>query len=185
MSAFEQSFSKGDLEKLFSVNLNTGELLWKERDIYTFKTVGAGKSWNLKYSNKPAGHTRKADGYREVGFKGRLTLIHRIVWCLNYGEWPQGQIDHIDGNPSNNSLINLRLATNQENCKNQKVRITNKSGVTGVRLHSNNKYVAYIKNLFGDQEHLGYFFSLEKAIQARKQKEEEYGYHINHGRVIT
>lgn len=76
-------------------------------------------------------------GYRvwTVKFKKRNVQIHRIIWQLFYGTIPQGLVvDHIDGNPLNNEISNLRLITQAENRRNTKKSVKNKSGVSGVFL---------------------------------------------------
>lgn len=40
---------------------------------------------------------------------------HRVIWCMEHGSWPKGDIDHLDGNGLNNRLENMRLVTRQEN----------------------------------------------------------------------
>lgn len=65
--------------------------------------------------------SRRKDGYIEIG-QGRAKnnlLAHRVAWRLTYGYWPS-EIDHIDGNPSNNKLSNLKEKTHQENLMNSK-----------------------------------------------------------------
>lgn len=63
----------------------------------------------------------RSDGYSQVWINGRMEGYHRVVKCLELKEdIPPGiQIDHRDGNPTNNSLDNLRLVTNRENQQNQ------------------------------------------------------------------
>lgn len=185
MSGFEDKFSKDDLDKLFLVDTVSGKLFWKERPLDSFKTVGAGKIWNKRYASKQAGHTKK-DGYCVVGIHGVLNLVHRVIWLLHSGSWPKNQIDHIDGDCSNNSLTNLREVCNQENSKNQKLRKNNRFGVTGVNFRKDiNKYRAYVQTPKGELENLGLFSSIDLAIKARKNKETEYNYHPNHGRSST
>lgn len=65
-----------------------------------------------------AGTTRK-DGYKVVRVNKKGYLVHRLIWEHFRGPIPKGfYIDHIDRNPSNNKLENLRLVTNQENAFN-------------------------------------------------------------------
>ena len=93
--------------------------------------------------------------------------VHRLVaeaFLLN----PENKkcVDHIDGDRTNNKLINLRYATNSENSCNQKLSKRNTSGTKGVYYEkSNKKWRATIKiNL--KSIHLGYFERVEDAIQA-------------------
>ena len=66
-----------------------------------------------------AGYKNKL-GYIEIRFKGDLYLAHRLAWFLHFKEWPKGQIDHIDGNPTNNRISNLRDVDERANHQNQK-----------------------------------------------------------------
>ena len=57
-------------------------------------------------------------GYRQLTINGRSYLAHRMAWLYVNGEWPKGQIDHIDGNNQNNHPDNLRVfASNAEHLR--------------------------------------------------------------------
>lgn len=74
-------------------------------------------------------------GYWTVKVNSKAYKVHRILWEMFYGKIPSKmQIDHIDGNRTNNDLTNLRLVTHKVNGRNQKRRTTNTSGVTGVNI---------------------------------------------------
>lgn len=77
-----------------------------------------------------AGHETPR-GYIKVKIKQKGHFAHRIIFLWHHGYCPE-IIDHIDGNRANNKIENLRPATKSENCTNQKVRSTNKSGTKGV-----------------------------------------------------
>ena len=72
-----------------------------------------------RYVGKQAGTLRK-DGYYSVRVNGSLYLAHRLIFLMHHGYLPE-MIDHIDGNPSNNLITNLREATNQQNQFNSKL----------------------------------------------------------------
>lgn len=74
-------------------------------------------------------HTK---GYIQITIGGARYLAHRLAWFFEYGMWPSNQIDHINGNRSDNSIVNLRDVSNAENGRNAKRFVTNRSGVTGV-----------------------------------------------------
>jgi hypothetical protein len=61
------------------------------------------------------------------------TLAHRIIWKLVHGDIPEGMvIDHINGNPFDNRLHNLRLVTHTENCRNARSHTTNSTRLKGI-----------------------------------------------------
>src|SRR5512135_183213 len=83
-----------EARKLISYDCDTGLITWK---------VSRGKA----KSGDIAGYVN-GEGYICIKIKGKMYLAHRLAWLMNYGEWPNGIIDHIDHNKQNNSLENLR-----------------------------------------------------------------------------
>jgi hypothetical protein len=79
-----------------------------------------------------AGCLHKGKGYIHVKIKAKSFKAHRLVFLYHHGYLPE-IVDHIDGNKRNNKIENLRAATKEENCRNQKIRSTNKSGYKGVK----------------------------------------------------
>jgi len=104
-------------------------------------------------------------GYKMIRLDNMLYLSHRLAWLYVYGNWPVNQIDHINGNRLDNSLANLREATNMENAQNRfNLRKNNKSGFAGVR-KENNKWLAEIKVNYIPIR-IGLFNTPEEASQA-------------------
>lgn len=64
--------------------------------------------------------TRHREGYWQVRVDGRLYKAHRLAWLHVTGEWPQNEIDHRDGDNSNNRFANLRDVTSEVNKQNQR-----------------------------------------------------------------
>jgi len=89
-----------------------------------------------------AGHLHSR-GYIHVGVFGKQYKAHRLIWLYMTGNFPEHDIDHIDGNRSNNSWKNLRESSRSQNCRNQKFR-GNSSGYKGVSLR-NGTYSARIR----------------------------------------
>lgn len=106
-------------------------------------------------------------------------LVHRVIWLLHYKSWPSDEIDHIDGNRSNNKIQNLRVVAAIENAKNLRLSKLNTSGRTGV-YSMNSRFAAAIgyryKTIF-----LG-VGTFEECVALRESAENKYGYHENHGK---
>lgn len=91
--------------------------------------------WRVQIGQRRPGEEAGGfDGRRRhrIRLDGHLYLSHRLAWLLHYGEWPSEVIDHIDGDPSNNRISNLRSATQAQNTWNSRRRSDNTSGVRGV-----------------------------------------------------
>jgi len=125
------------------------------------------------------GTTRK-DGYIRVSINNKLYYSHRLIYMMFYGEMPI-QIDHIDGNPSNNKIENLRKADNTKNSFNKNLYKSNTSGVKNVYWDKNCKKWAVLIQAFGKKKYLGLFKDLELAelvaIEARNKYHKEYANH--------
>ena len=117
-------------------------------------------------------------GYKLINLKNNRKWksfgVHRLVakaFLENHDNKPK--VDHIDNNPANNNVKNLRWCSQKENLANQGKRKTNKSGFKGVSFDKNsNKYRAMI-NINGKNKHLGLFETPEEASYAYETKAKE------------
>lgn len=121
------------LKELLDYNSETGVLYWKERDLKWFNKEHQCTAWNTKYADKVAERiTNSKNGpYKVTCIFDANIKTHHVVWMLHNGRWPE-QIDHINGNPSDNRIENLRESNATLNNRNQKMQHNNKSGYTGV-----------------------------------------------------
>lgn len=104
--------------------------------------------------------------------KPKQIKAHRLAWYITYGELPS-IIDHIDGNPSNNSLDNLRPCTNKQNQMNRGKGTNNTSGYKGVAWHKHKKkWMASIRDN-GKKEFLGYYNSPKEASAIYEKRAKE------------
>lgn len=134
-------------------------------------TIVDGRRLVWRMTGRQAGHTTE-DGYIAVRLGGCLYLAHRLIFLMEHGYLPP-LIDHIDRDPSNNHITNLRAADKRINAINTGLASNNKSGVKGVSWHkAGNKWTAQIKDK-GRKIHLGSYSLLEDAIAARLKAEEE------------
>ena len=96
--------------------------------------------------------------------------LHRFIMKCPIGK----DVDHIDGNTSNNSKKNLRICTMQQNNFNRRVQSNNTTGVAGVSfLKYRNKYRARIM-VNNRMIYLGSFDTIEEAKEVRKEAEIKY-----------
>lgn len=181
--------SKGDamlskklLQECFIYDESTGLLTWKSRPSSHFKSERYRKAFNKRMSGKIAGSIDIQTGYIKLSISDKTYYAHRIIMELSGFGTKDFQIDHINGNKSDNRLCNLRVVDGEGNAKNQKRAINNSSGYVGVTWSKDMlKWRAAI-SINKKLTHIGYYDSIEDAVAARKGMELKNGYHSNHGR---
>jgi hypothetical protein len=97
---------------------------------------------------------------------------HRIAWLIAHGSLPKIDIDHINGDRSDNRISNLRAVSRQINLQNMRhANRLNKSGLLGVS--PNHKRWAASIRINGKKKHIGTFdtpneaqaaYAFEKAV---------------------
>lgn len=103
-------------------------------------------------------------GYRYIGVDGKGYTAYRLAWLYVYGDFPSGDIDHINRNPTDDRIANLRSVSHSENLHNTLHR-NPKSGHKGVYRTKENKWQARIRVNY-KLHHLGTFASMEEAANA-------------------
>ncbi len=106
------------------------EILHYDPEAGTFTWLKSNSTKGL--IGKRAGYVDAHQGYRRVNLGGKCYREQRLAWFYMKGEWPIGDVDHIDGNKSDNRWINLRQATRSQNMCNKGVRCDSKSGLKGI-----------------------------------------------------
>ena len=149
------------LNELLQYNPDTGDLRWK---VHLWpQRVGVIATWISKR------------GYHCLKIRGKKYLAHRIIWGLHTGEdLPQGMvIDHINHNPGDNRICNLRCVTQSENAHNttQSNNLTPDISRKGLTSAGGGRWQVSIyvggKNIF-----CGTYDTLSEAIDARKKAED-------------
>lgn len=112
--------------------------------------------WLESLTRRKAGTKAARRPYVQLSIGGKLYYAHRLAWLVVYGEFPKGQLDHINGDPSDNRIANLREATPRQNSANTRAHRDNKSGYKGIFKLKSGKYMAAIKE-DGRLNYLGVF----------------------------
>lgn len=112
-------------------------------------------------------------GYIQIMIDRSSYKAHRLAWLYVHGEWPPHHIDHINRNPLDNRIANLRRATNAQNAMNTKLSSNNRSGYKGIWWSARmKKWGAQIgartRTSSCDSKHIGYFPTKEAAVAARR-----------------
>jgi len=152
-----------NVNDIFRYDLETGKLYYK---------IDSNKN-NLAGSE--AGRLYDA-GYLIVSW-GRDFKVHRVIWLLAYGKWPDGVIDHKDGNKQNNLLSNLRDVSQKVNMKGAWTP-SGSLKIVGVSSHIKNGNVMFAAAMSRDKikYRLGTYNNLFDACCSRKSAELEYKY---------
>ena len=108
------------VKSLFDYDEATGILYWKSNNNQQGAVAGTeAGSINI-------------NGYKNVTINYKIYYVHRIIWLYIYGYIPEKSIDHINRNPSDNRIDNLRETSGSCNLRNSKVFSTNKVGIKGI-----------------------------------------------------
>lgn len=115
-------------------------------------------------------------GYVLIRVMGKLYSAHRLAWMYIHGEFPSGQIDHIDGDKTNNRISNLRDFTATENAINSTTNNNHSTGVKGVIwVKFANSWRTAI-SVGGKHRHFGYYRDFDEAVCARLALEQCMGW---------
>ena len=153
MSALTQKI----LAEKLDYSPRTGLFTWK---ISPARAIKQGKTAG---SVHPSGHVF-------ISIARKLYAAHRLAWLYVYGSWPKQSLDHIDGNPANNKIKNLRELGHTKNLQAaRKARRNSRAGLLGVSYRKDcNKWQARIQR---DKKmlSLGFFLTAEEAHEAYMQ----------------
>lgn len=155
--------NKDFLLKTFLVE--NGKLYWRQHPFRSF----VGKEADSACTG----------GYKYVRINGSSIPVHKIIYFLEHGTVPK-MVDHIDGDTSNNLPSNLRAANYEQNNRNARIRVDNKTGSKGLRLCKNGKWQVYVR-VNGKQKSFGVYEDFELAdlvgMEARNKYHGEFARH--------
>lgn len=180
------------LREILDYDPISGTAIWKNRSEKHFSSIDKKRSvsnFNTNIAGSSA-YAKGTGGYSQIqirvpsdhSFLDGNFLAHRIIWQLVHGDVPF-VLDHINGDRTDNRLLNLRDGSGGLNSKNMKLHCGNTSGVPGVyRCSKTGAWSAQIH--MGEKfQRLGRFATFNEAVAARKAAEKVLGYHKNHGRL--
>lgn len=112
------------LREAISYDAATGNFVWRERPVAHFpdgklRPERRAAMWNGKYAGRAALTCKDPRGYRKGMLNQKMVWAHRVALALHLGEWPKGEVDHINRDKTDNRLGNLRVVTHQENAMNR------------------------------------------------------------------
>jgi len=120
-------------------------------------------------------------GYLRVTIFKRGYLIHRVVWFMHHGTWPD-MLDHINGDKLDNRIENLRPCNSSQNQQNVEGWASNTSGVKGVDYQKQRKKYRARISVGRSRVTLGRFDTLEEAAKVVQEARTKYhGEFTNHG----
>ena len=163
------SITQAKLKEYLNYNPITGNLAWRKRP-----------SKNIHLHTRAG--TLDKNGYRYISLLGKRYPEHRLIWCLVHGQFPDGDIDHINQIRDDNRLENLRVVSKAENARNRTRKNSRLDEVGIWWCRTRKRYVAEItKN--GKKVYQKSFTDIDEAIKQRKLKSIELGFHDNHGQT--
>lgn len=146
---------------VYDCDIERGTLTWRNPG---HKRCAAGTPINTMIAKGYVYHQRFNKRY----------LVQHLVWAWAHGRWPQGTIDHINRDKSDNRLANLREVPLGRNIVNKPVLRHSRSQRKGVKLDMRNgRYYAYLATR-NKTIYLGGYATADEAYAARLAAEKEY-----------
>lgn len=154
------------LQELLSYDQEIGVFYWRERSSEDFSDEAHCKMWNKQHAGKAAGGVN-TESYIVIGIGKTQHKAHRLAWLYVHGNFPEGEIDHINGLRGDNRISNLRDVPQRTNAQNiRSARCNNKLGILGVHFDKyRNKFAARL-NVGGKVKNVGRFDTPEAAHAA-------------------
>ena len=142
----------------------------RARELLDYDPATGTFRWRVDRSGKARAGTIAGtpvgNGAVHVGIDCKVYLAHRLAWFWVHGKWPESGLDHINGDRADNSLANLRPATQMQNSGNRCLDRRNTSGHRGVSWHKGKqKWLAQI-TYAGRAKYVGLYDTPDEAAAA-------------------
>lgn len=146
------------------------ELIAEAQRVYSYSESARGLVWKAHKNPKrpwpPLGAIAGGDdghGYLMCLLMGHKFKVHQVVWLLEYGYLPTKGIDHIDRDKRNNSIGNLRLASDLDNIQNISTAMRQ---TAGIKRDKRSPYLRAVVQYKGKKHYLGSFTTESEAHEA-------------------
>jgi hypothetical protein len=170
---FKAFWEPSYLHECFAYNPETGDLVWKVRPRAHFVSDRAHKIWNKNHSGRRLKGNN--NGYLRTCINKHSVYAHRIIWRMVYGE-DALVIDHINGDGTDNRLVNLRSVTHAVNSRNAARR---HGRVSGVYKHS--QVIGwYAQVVMSGKVKTKLFLTKEEAVEWRLENARANGFTDRH-----
>lgn len=155
---FAELPSQARIKELLRYDPNTGLFTWAQ-------------SRGPNIAGTQAGWVHKT-GYIYIGIDGKAYKAHRVAWVFVHGDAPQGLLDHVDRNPQNNRIANLREVSEHQSNQNKRLYKNNRAGVKGIGWQANARKWRVRIQANGHVHHLGTYETFDAAVKAREAGEQ-------------
>lgn len=147
------------LERL-AYDPDTGVFVWRHHPTMPDR-------WNTRFAGRKAGSRTKGRVVIRFGYSKHFA--HRLAWFYVHGDWPEAEVDHINCDPSDDRISNLRLATRGQNCANSRTPRHNRSGLKGVSWDATRQKWMAFSCMGGRFKNLGRYATKSEASAAYLQ----------------
>ncbi len=175
------------LKVCMTVNFNSGEAKWLRRPREFFKSDHSWNAWNARFANTPVGCC-VVNYEKEVHvatFLGKSRSLGHFVWALAHGYYPK-VVDHLNGDPCDNRLENLRAVDRFVNAQNKRKTNTRRLPF-GIKERKSKKLGIRFEAMIcvcNHRYYLGAFGTLQEAIDMREFAEWYFDFGPSHGAQV-
>lgn len=173
------------MHECFDLDADAGQIVWKVRPLHHFRSEHGWRTTNGRSAGRVAGSRVCSEkGYRQVEIDGVSYKVHRIIFALANGKWPDGEIDHINGDPTDNSVRNMRDVSGTDNMLNKGIYRRNETGEPNISLRRETYLEKrwHVQMVSRGVKHQAYFATLDEARIWRDAMRVSLGFHLNHGK---